>query len=151
MGPADVASVVEVQEQGSVRALATVFPQDRYPFPREEVAARWRTEVADPLIDCFVVLLHGNIAGFAATRGDELLHFGVAVEHWGTGLAARAHDAVLQQLRAQGFRHSWLRVFTGNARARRFYEKQGWTPTTDRSVSSFAPHPELIRYERTLG
>jgi hypothetical protein len=58
---------------------------------------------------------------------------------------------VLEHLGAHGFRHSWLRVFTGNARARRFYEKHQWEPTGDRSVSTFAPHPELMRYQRILG
>jgi RimJ/RimL family protein N-acetyltransferase len=151
MREADVDAVVDVQQLGSVRALSTVFPQDRYPFPRDEVAARWRAEVADPVVDCFVVLHHHGLGGFAATRGDELLHFGIAVEHWGSGLAARAHDEVLEHLRARGLRSAWLRVFTGNARARRFYEKHQWEPTGERSVSSFAPHPELMRYERGLG
>ena len=151
MEQADVGLVVELQEPASVRALAAVFPQDRYPFPREEVTARWHLEVADPLVDCFTVLHDGEVAGFVATRHDELLHFGVAIEHWGSGLAARAHEAVLEHLRAQGHAHTWLRVFTANGRARRFYEKHNWEPTGHRSLSTFAPHPELVRYQRTLG
>jgi RimJ/RimL family protein N-acetyltransferase len=151
MVAADVPAVLDVQERGSVQALSGVFPQDRYPFPRDEVAARWRGEVADPLIDCFVVLHDDNVAGFAATRGEELLHFGIAVEHWGSGLAARAHDGVLEHRGAHGFRHSWMWVFTDNARARRFYEKHQWESTGDRSASTFAPHPELMRYQRSLG
>ena len=151
MVAADVPAVLEVQERGSVEALSRVFPQDQYPFPRDEVAARWREEVADPLIDCFVVLHHDRVAGFAATRGDELLHFGVAVEHWASGLAAIAHEAVLERLQSQGLQQIWLRVFTDNARARRFYEKHQWKPTGERSLSTFAPHPELMRYQRSLG
>jgi RimJ/RimL family protein N-acetyltransferase len=151
MVAADVPAVLDVQERGSVQALSSVFAQDRYPFPRDGVAVRWQGEVADPLIDCFVVLHHEGVAGFAATRGDELLHFGIAVESWGSGLAAIAHEAVLEHLQAQGFRHIWLRVFTGNGRARRFYEKHEWEPTGDRSVSTFPPHPELMHYERNLG
>jgi RimJ/RimL family protein N-acetyltransferase len=151
MVAADVPAVLDVQERGSVQALSRVFPQDRYPFPREDVAARWRREVADPLIDCFVVLHDDRIAGFAATRSDELLHFGIAVESWGSGLAGIAHEAVLEHLQSQGLQHIWLRVFTDNARARRFYEKHQWEPTGDRSVSTFAPHPELMHYQRGLG
>jgi RimJ/RimL family protein N-acetyltransferase len=147
----DVPAVLDVQERGSVQALSSVFPQDRYPFPRDDVAARWRQEVTDPRIDCFVVLAQDGVAGFAATRGDELLHFGIAVESWGSGLAAIAHEQVLEHLLAQGLRRSWLRVFTGNGRARRFYEKHQWEPTSDRSLSTFAPHPELMHYERSLG
>ena len=151
MVAADIPAVLDVQERGSVQALSSVFPQDRYPFPRDDVAARWRQEVADPRIDCFVVLHHDGVAGFAATRGDEFLHFGIAVESWGSGLAVIAHDAVLEHLRAQGLQHIWLRVFRGNGRARRFYEKHRWVATNDRSVSTFVPHPELMHYERNLG
>ena len=128
----------------------SVFPQAAYPFPREDVAERWRREVAAPDVDCFVVLVHDVVQGFAATRGDELLHFGIAVEHWGTGVAERAHDAVLDRLAARGVDLAWLTVFTGNGRGRAFYEKLGWQPTDIRVHSSFLPHPELIRYERAV-
>ncbi|WP_235506349.1 N-acetyltransferase [Terrabacter sp. Root181] len=92
----------------------------------------------------------GAVAGFAATRGDEFLHFGIAVDHWGSGLATLAHDDVLDHLRDRGIRRARLRVFTGNGRGRRFYEKHGWEPTGERSRSSFAPCPELLGYARPL-
>ncbi|WP_235509221.1 GNAT family N-acetyltransferase [Terrabacter sp. Soil810] len=103
-----------------------------------------------PGTDCFVVLSEGAVAGFAATRGDEFLHFGIAVDHWGSGLATLAHDDVLDHLRDRGIRRARLRVFTGNGRGRRFYEKHGWEPTGERSRSSFAPCPELLGYARPL-
>lgn len=146
----DVDAVVALQEPAAVRALAAVFPQDTHPFPTEEVARRWRVEVADPAIDCFVVEVDGRVAGFAAVRDAELLHFGVALDDWGTGLASRAHDEVLAVIRAGGHEVAWLRVFTGNARGRAFYAKHGWRETGERSRTSFEPHPELLRYELRL-
>lgn len=146
----DVPDVVDVQEPGAVRALADVFPQDEHPFPRDDVAGRWLEELADPAIDAWVLQRDGAVAGFAAVRGDELLHFGIAVEHWGTGLAECAHEAVLERMSGRGLRRAWLRVFTGNGRARRFYERLGWQATGERTRSSFPPHPELLRYERVL-
>jgi len=133
-----------------VRGLSEVFPQDRYPFPRRAVELRWLREVEAPHIDCYVVELDSAIAGFAATRGDEFLHFGIAVEHWGSGLAEAAHDAVLAQLRGKGARLAWLTVFTANRRGRRFYERLGWRETGDRTNSSYPPFAELLRYERPL-
>ena len=150
MTAADVAAVVALQEPASVRALATVFPQETHPFPRDSVTQRWLDEVADPSIECTVVLLDGVVAGFAATRGTELLHFGVALEHWGTGLAVSAHDAVLEGFAERGVAEAWLRVFTGNGRARRFYERLGWRSTGERSRSSFPPEPELLHYVRSI-
>ena len=150
MSVADVPDLLAVQEPGAVLGLGDVFPQDTHPFPAAQIAQRWRQEIADPGKDCYVVLHHGTVAGFAGIRGDEFLHFGIAVEHWGTGLAQAAHDAMLEVMRSRGVRRSWLRVFTGNWRGRRFYEKLGWQPTGDVTRTSFAPHPELLRYERAL-
>lgn len=150
MTAADVPRVVDVQEPGAVLGLAEVFPQDLHPFPRASIAERWLREIALPGTDCIVVLQDGEVAGFVAIRGEELLHFGIAVEHWGSGLAGTAHDAVVVRMRAYGVRRARLRVFTGNGRARRFYEKRGWRPTGERSRSSFAPCPELLTYDRPL-
>lgn len=150
----DVPAVVAVQEPGAVAALVDVFPQAEHPFPREEVARRWVEEVADPRIDCWVVEEgagdDGVVVGFAAARGDELLHLGVALERWGTGVAQAAHDALLDRMRERGVALAWLRVFEGNARGRRFYERLGWAATGDRSRSTFPPYPVLLRYERAL-
>ena len=79
----DVPAVMEVQEPASVAGLSGVFPQDVHPFPREVLAQRWREEIADPALECFVIERAGSVAGFAALDGDEVKHFGVAVEEWG--------------------------------------------------------------------
>jgi GNAT superfamily N-acetyltransferase len=46
--------------------------------------------------------------------------------HWGTGLADRLHAAFLDEARARGYDHGRLRTPAGQARARRFYERNGW-------------------------
>lgn len=81
----------------------------------------------------------------SARRADEVLHFGTALETCGGGLATWMHDALVarhppevSQLR--------LRVFEGNTRARRFYEKLGWWATGAESRTSFPPHPVLLDY-----
>lgn len=150
MRAADVAQVLAVQEPGAVLGLSDVFPQDAHPFPRDEVARRWREEIEDPGVECSVVLLDGVVVGFVAIRANELLHFGIAVEHWGSGVATGAHDAALAAIRRAGHDRARLRVFTDNGRGRRFYDKLGWRPTGVRTRSSFAPHPELLWYERAL-
>lgn len=146
----DVSAVVAGQGPAAVVGLADVFPQHTHPFPADEVTARWRREVVDPAVDCYVIEADDAVAGFAAVRGAEFLHFGVDLAHWGTGLAGRAHDEVLDLLRSRGVEVAWLRVFTGNARGRRFYERRGWVPTGERSRTSFPPHPELLGYTRAL-
>ena len=144
---ADLADVLSIQREGSVLGLGNVFPQDRYPFPDNAVHDRWVQEIADPEVDCFVVIdANHRTAGFAATRGPEFLHFGTAIHTWGTGLAGAAHDDVLAHIRISGHDRAWLRVFAGNERARRFYERRGWTPTGEQVRSIFPPHPTLLQY-----
>jgi RimJ/RimL family protein N-acetyltransferase len=150
MTAADVPHVLDVQQPGAVVGLAEVFPQDAYPFPREVIAQRWVEEIAAPGIHCLVVSLRGAVVGFAAVRQDEFLHFGIAVEHWGTGIAQAAHDAVLDRMWTSGVQRAWMRVFTKNRRGRRFYEKLGWIQTGQSSQSTFPPYAELLRYERDL-
>lgn len=148
---ADLGPLVEVQQDGAVEALGNIFPQATYPFPADRVRARWASEVADPAVRAYVVEDDlERIVGFAATRECELLHFGTARHTWGTGVAVEAHDLLLDRLRVQGVTHAWLRVFEENHRARRFYERLGWSPTDRRSRTSFPPRPVLVEYTRSL-
>lgn len=148
---ADLDELLQVQERGAVAGLGHIFPQEQFPFPAAAVRARWEQELSDPGIDCFAITGEtGAIAGFAATRGDEFLHFGTAVSSWGTGLAARAHDEVLNHFARQGHPSARLAVFEANERARRFYERRGWTLIAERSRSPFPPHAVLVRYCRAL-
>lgn len=146
MEPADLPELVEVQERGAVLGLADVFPQAEHPFPAHEIRDRWQRELDDPAVTAYVAVgAGGRIGGFAARRDGELLHFGTAPETWGTGLAAWLHDAVVATW-PPGVHRLRLEVFAGNRRARRFYERRGWTATGAESRTSYPPHPTLLEY-----
>lgn len=147
MTAADLDQLMVVQADGARAGLGNIFPQQQFPFPVDVVRHRWEQEIADPSVDCFVILDdRHDVAGFAAVRGAELVHFGTAPASWGSGLAARAHDDVLAHWVVQGCRRGWLRVFEDNVRARRFYQRRGWAATGERTRSDFAPHPVLLTY-----
>ena len=147
----DLPAMVDVQHAGAVRALAHIFPQDEYPFPRAAIGSRWASEIENPGVEVYVIENDdGQTVGFAAVRGNELLHFGTAVETWGTGLAAVAHDKLVERLASAGVAVARLRVFEQNHRARRFYEKLGWRQTDRLSRTLFPPHPVLVEYELDL-
>jgi RimJ/RimL family protein N-acetyltransferase len=147
----DLPALMDVQHSGAVQALAHIFPQDAYPFPRAAIQSRWASEIANPDVGVYVIEHdEGQIAGFAAIRDNELLHFGTAVETWGSGLAAAAHSKLIERLAAAGATFARLRVFEENHRARRFYEKLGWRLTDRLSRTSFPPHPVLVEYEFDL-
>ena len=50
-----------------------------------------------------------------------------ASAHQGSGLAVALHDAFLDAARARGYATARLRTPAGRARARRRYEREGWT------------------------
>ena len=92
---------------------------------------------------CLVAESDGRIAGQvtvlpAARAGrptDEpglahLSNLHVAREHWGTGLATALHDRAVDHARQRGYHSLRLFVAAGQRRARRFYEREGWTPIT---------------------
>ncbi|KRE54674.1 GNAT family N-acetyltransferase [Phycicoccus sp. Soil748] len=147
---ADLETLIAVQREGAVASLGHIFPQKTHPFPEHQVREGWKREIADPDVDCFVINDAGRVAGFAATRADELLHFGTAVSTWGTGLAGLAHTELLEHLRAKGHREIFLRVFDENTRATRFYLRRGWVRTDETTRTTFPPHPTLRRYEQRL-
>jgi RimJ/RimL family protein N-acetyltransferase len=147
----DVEAILDIQQPAAILAFAHIFPQDEYPFPRAELADRWRGEIADPGIRVYVSTdAAGHVNGFAATRPAVLQHFGTAVATWGTGLARDLHDAVMRELAGTGATRVRLHVLEANRRARRFYEKSGWRPTGERTRSHFAPYPVLLEYEVAL-
>ena len=146
MASNDLPALIEMQEAGAVVGMATVFPQDQYPFPREAVLARWRDEINDGSIGTYVAVDEdGQLVGFAAVAGGELLHFGTAIETWGQETASELLEVVAGWLR-EATSEPTLRVFADNGRARSFYEKHGWRPTGATSVSGFEPHPVLLEY-----
>ena len=145
--PADMPELLGIQEPGAVRGLGHIFPQETHPFPRDELRARWLHEIADDNVSVFVAEDDARrLVGFAATRADEFLHFGTAVHTWGSGMATEVHDEVLDRMTAAGVSLARLHVFEDNRRARRFYEKLGWSATGRRRRTTFAPYPQLLEY-----
>ena len=68
---------------------------------------------------------------------------------WGTGLAARLHALAIREAAGRGYREMRLHTPAGHARARAFYEREGWT--TDGAVT-FEPMIalDLVEYRRPV-
>lgn len=77
--------------------------------------------------DTTVAESDGLVTGFVMVVGDEVEQVYVARDQRGTGLAARLITEAERLVRVNGHRRAWLAVVAGNARARRFYERNGWT------------------------
>ena len=103
-----------------------------------------REALADADVYCLVAEsgseLVGQITLLPAARASRpvddssLAHISnliVRRDHWGGGLASALHRAALEAADARGFTELRLFVAAGQARARRFYEREGWLPASD--------------------
>jgi GNAT superfamily N-acetyltransferase len=106
-------------------------------------AEQWRQNLTEtalgdgtPAPSNLVAEVSGQVVGFAcigrwrdapadATLG-ELWAMYVHPEHWGAGTGFVLMQATLEHFRKNQFSTGFLWVLEDNARARRFYERQGW-------------------------
>lgn len=99
--------------------------------PDELVAVRTKesfwTRAAQRVADTTVAVAGDEIAGFVMVVGAEVEQVYVASGHRGSGVAGTLLAEAERQVKAGGHDEAWLAVATGNARARRFYERSGWT------------------------
>ncbi|GIM68840.1 hypothetical protein Pve01_90890 [Planomonospora venezuelensis] len=73
----------------------------------------------------------GSLLGFVMVVDDEVEQVFVAPAARGTGLAPELLAEAERRVAASGHSSAWLAVVVGNARARRFYERQGWSDAGD--------------------
>lgn len=85
------------------------------------------TRAAERIADTTVAVVGDAVAGFVMVVGDEVEQVYVGSGHRGSGIAGPLLAEAERQVRAGGHAEAWLAVATGNARARRFYERNGWT------------------------
>jgi len=84
------------------------------------------TRAGDRIGDATVAVVDGAVAGFVMVVGDEVEQVYVSADHRGTRVAAALMREAERQVRANGNAKAWLAVVAGNARARAFYEREGW-------------------------
>ena len=60
-------------------------------------------------------------------------------EAWGSGVAVALMEAALAAMHERGLTDAVLWVGEENRRARRFYEREGWSPGADSRTSELGP------------
>jgi GNAT superfamily N-acetyltransferase len=100
--------------------------------------------LADPQVWCRLAESEGDVVGqvtvlpaaIAAHPVDDpalahLRNLFVRSDHWGTGLASSLHAAAIEAARERGYAAVRLFSAAGQARARHFYEREGWVAAGD--------------------
>ena len=126
---ADMAAVADLWHEGWHDGHAGHVP-DGLTAARTLAAFHERTppRVADTSV---AVADDGTLLGFVMVVGDEVEQVFVAPACRGTGLASELLAEAERRVAAGGHASAWLAVVVGNARARRFYERQGWSDEGD--------------------
>lgn len=131
--PADMAAVAELWHEGWHAGHAGHVPAGLTDL-RTLAAFHERTppRVGDTIV-AVTDVEHGEgaLVGFVMVVGDEVEQLFVSPAWRGTGVAADLLAVAEARIAAAGHGEAWLAVVVGNARARRFYEKQGWVDGGD--------------------
>ena len=149
-GPDEAEMLFEIQKAASLAGLGHIFPADRFPYPDDAVRERWREVVAGPEHQALVAETDGEAVGVAAIEGDWLNGFYVLPDGWGSNVAPALHEAVVDSIRAAGAATAHLWVLEANARARRFYERLGWSENGTTRVVPYPPNPIDVGYSLDL-
>jgi len=99
--------------------------------PDELVAVRTQesfdSRASQRVDDTVVALVDDEVAGFVMVVDDEVEQVYVSTRHRGTGVAGVLLSEAERLVEVNGHPRAWLAVAVGNSRARRFYERNGWT------------------------
>jgi GNAT superfamily N-acetyltransferase len=135
-------------------AYRPYFPADSPPPTAGELVPLWETRLADPTATVLLATAAGRPVGSVLAHADatfpggELAALHVLPSSWGQGVGSRLHDAALARLAESGHETAWLWVISANDRARRMYERRGWTLRGD-VTKQYLGVPE-VRYSRPL-
>jgi GNAT superfamily N-acetyltransferase len=164
MTEADIDAVAAVRVRGWQAAYAGIVPQPYLDaMSAEEDAARRREYFArsDGRAENLVAVDGTGVIGWAShgpyrgedarTGNGELYAIYVRPELIGTGAGRALMDAVLERAAGRGFARLRLWVLEKNARARRFYERAGFTPDgVEQDEDYYGTALAEVRYVRDL-
>lgn len=95
-----------------------------------------------------------SVVGFVTVHDDELEQIFVLRAARGGGVARELLRAGEDAIAAAGHDTAWLAVAAGNARARRFYEREGWRDAGPFDYSAEIPSGTMTvpcrRYEKRV-
>jgi GNAT superfamily N-acetyltransferase len=146
----DLLALTDLERAANLAALGHVFPAERYPFPDDDVLARWALVLDEPGVTVRVLDGEDGLDAVAAHDATTLRHLAVHPRRWGDGLATTLVGLSLEAMAASGGTEAQLWCLEDNGRARRLYERLGWRPAEDRREAVWPPHPTEMRYTRAI-
>lgn len=119
----DEEALVHLWHRGWHDAYADLVPLEVLSYRTKSHFIIWFRESQDTF---YVAQSGENLVGFVSLKGPEIVKLYVDVGARGTGIASTLLNFAEQTLRQGGILEAELLCTTGNARAERFYLRQGW-------------------------
>ena len=145
----DARELAELHLRSALTGFAHIFPPEAPVPDLGALIKHWTETVRNDGLSmhaCFVAVSStGGIVGTVvagpaptdATRG-HLSRLYVDPTEWGRGIGRLLYGAALGHLQSTGFQTATLSVLEANQRARAWYERLGWRPTSER-ISVYEP------------
>lgn len=150
--PTDAEALRDLEREANLASLQHVFPPERFPYPADEVLARWIDVLTEPDVVVEVTDAEGGgLACCMARDATTVRHLAVRPDHWGTGLARAALTRAVEGIRSAGSGRARLWCLRENHRARGLYEHLGWSETGAVQQAPWPPHPDELEYSLSLG
>lgn len=136
---ADAPALADMFAQSFTETFGHLYrPEDLAAFLKQLDEAGWRDELVDPGLTIRLAEEDGRLVAFAKVGtitlpvepdvpATELRQLYILKQWQGRGLAAELMDWALDEARGQGARRVYLTVYVDNHRARRLYERYGFT------------------------
>jgi GNAT superfamily N-acetyltransferase len=155
---ADAEAVERIRVRGWQTAYRHVFPAEALDRLHPDWS-RWQRQIETPPTGWTVLVAEedGRLLGFAAvgpsrdgTQGGELYAIYVDPDSWSTGVGRALIERAEERL-ADDYDEATLWVLDDNPRARRFYERAGWTPDgTQKHEERLGVSALEVRYYKRL-
>ncbi len=121
---ADASTIAEIWRRGWADGHLGNVPDALVAIRTPET---FQARTIDGLPHTTVALSGESVAGFVMVVDDEVEQVYVSAAHRGSGVAGVLLAEAERQVAAEGYAEAWLAVAPGNARARSFYERNGWS------------------------
>ena len=125
-------AISRIYEESWKHAYRGIVPQE---FLDDLPESRWVEKIGTPGWYKMVCIENGEYigtSGFGRSRFEEYPDSGEVIsiyflpDYMGKGYGSKLMDAVMNELRKQGYKEVFLWVLEDNSRARRFYENYGF-------------------------
>jgi len=152
--PQDVPALLDISREG-LETYRPFAPEGWEPpnFQPEDVVAiddvaTWilAEEDGEPVGHVLLIPAQRSREPVDDPKLGHLMMLFVRRTHWGTPTAHTLHEAMIASAAERGFTELRLFTPTGQKRARRFYEREGWRAVNE----MFAPHLscDVVEYRR---